>query len=290
MAVERRSLRDVESACDHRDVAVDDQAAMRWQGAAYAEAQNHHRGVDDWFLDRHPPRPADRIVDVGCGSGEFAARLARLVPDGSVVGVEPDASMLAQARTLHADNLEFRHGRLQELDRVCGPGSADLVVSRAVFHWIPVREHLDCYRAVREVLRPGGWLHTESAAAGNLERFVHLLEDVAHAQGIDPRATGHYPPDEFPHPGTVLELAERAGFVVPEGGVVAVAQRRTFDRAGLVGFLRTQASLPLVHGLSKDAREAFLAEAERRLDDVRRHDGTFDLTFVRLDLLAQRPS
>ncbi len=118
---------------------------------------------------------------------------------------------------------------------------------------------------------------------------MQLLEDVARAQGIDPRAPGHYPPDEFPDPGTVLELVEQAGFVVAAGGVVAVAQRRAFDRDGLARFLRTQAALPFVRGLPEDARAAFLGEAERRLDEIRRNDGTFDLTFVRLDVPARRP-
>jgi len=35
---------------------------------------------------------------------------------------------------------------------------------------------------------------------------------------------------------------------------------------------------------------AFEAEVEVRLDELRRHDGTFDQTYVRLDALARRPA
>ena len=44
--------------------------------------------MDEWFLARHRPRPSDVVVDLGCGSGEFSARLATLVPEGRVIGVD----------------------------------------------------------------------------------------------------------------------------------------------------------------------------------------------------------
>ena len=38
-----------------------------------------------------------------------------------------------------------------------------------------------------------------------------------------------------------------------------------------------------------DVRDAFIAAVEARLDELRRHDGTYDQTFVRLHVLAHRP-
>jgi ubiquinone/menaquinone biosynthesis C-methylase UbiE len=95
-------------------------------------------------------------VDIGCGTGDFTAGLAELVGEGQVTGVDPDGSMLTQARRHELANLAFVQGRAQDLDRLVPAGSADLAVSRAVFHWIPVAEYGRCYQAVRAVLRPGG--------------------------------------------------------------------------------------------------------------------------------------
>lgn len=78
-------------------------SAGRWEGQAYASQSAYHRAVDDSFVQRCPPEPADEVVDAGCGSGEFTVRLAGLVPDGRVVGVELDPSMLDTARE-HARN------------------------------------------------------------------------------------------------------------------------------------------------------------------------------------------
>lgn len=107
----------------------DTRRGIGWEGDDYARAAEHHRALDDWFLDQHRPRPADRVVDAGCGSGEFTARLATQVPDGHVIGVEPYTSMLDAAGKHEADNVEFRRGSLQELPEVCGRCWADLVVS-----------------------------------------------------------------------------------------------------------------------------------------------------------------
>lgn len=263
--------------------------AGRWEGQAYASHSAHHRAVDDSFVQRCPPEPADEVVDAGCGSGEFTVRLAGLVPDGRVVGVEPDPSMLASAREHAGSNVEFRQGTLQELDQVCVPASADLAVSRAAFHWVPWAEYPRCYEAILRVLKPGGWFHAESGGVGNLTRVGELLDDIAAGYGLGPGLAVDGDSLTFPDTGLVLEALEEVGFSVPEGGVGTVAQRRSFDRDALLGFLRTQASAPYLAKASPEVGDAFLGEIETRADELRRHDGTYDQTFVRLEVLCQRP-
>lgn len=254
-----------------------------WRGEAYAPQAAHHRSVDAWFLERHTPSPTDHVVDAGCGTGQFTVRLAELVPEGRVTGVEPDPSMLAVARQHSHPRVEFVEGRIQELDQLCEPGSADLVVSRAVFHWIPLAEYRRCYEAVLRVLKPGGWFHAESAGPGNVARLRDVLDDIARRHGLSTAAV------TFADPGTVLELLEQAGFRVPDGGVTTVAQRRPFDRDQLAGFLHTQVAVAYIADADTDRSAAFLADVDRRIDDLRRHDGTYDQTMVRLDVLCQRP-
>ncbi|MFA9431135.1 methyltransferase domain-containing protein [Egicoccus sp. AB-alg2] len=253
-----------------------------WAGEPYAAAARHHRSFDDWFVAQLPPGPSDRVVDVGAGSGEFTARLAELVPDGHVIGVEPDPSMLAAARRHQRANLEFRAGTFAELDGVCGSGGADLVVSRAVLHWLPSEDHLDAFRATWRTLRAGGWFHAEWGGAGNVRRLRSVLDEVADVVGATPtRLTFH-------DAGTVLELLEQAGFEVPPTGVSTIAQRRGFDREQLLAFVRTQATMAYRFTGAED-RERFVSEVVARLDALRRHDGSFDQTFVRLHVRCRRP-
>lgn len=252
-----------------------------WDGRSYAEAATHHRAHDEQFLARHRPAADARVVDLGCGSGEFTARLAELVPHGSVVGVDPDPSMVAAARRHAAANLTVVQAPAQELDRVVAPASVDLVVSRATFHWLPLGDYVRCYEAVRAVLRPGGVLHAESGGAGNMERFVAVLDAVARGLGLPPAAT------TFPTAGTAFELLEQAGFAPGPDGVRTVAQRRRFTRETLLAMVRTQA-WHAYRLADDDLRERFVGEVASRVDELRRPDGTFDQTFVRLEVLVRR--
>src|SRR5215207_449563 len=185
---------------------MDDPArALHWSGVDYARHSEHHRAVDEWFLTRHRPRPTDVVVDLGCGSGEFGARLAALVPEGRVIGVDQDPSMLAAAQRHQARNLTFHRAAAEHVDEVVTESSVDLVVSRAMLHWLPVSRYLQCFRAVFRILRPGGWFHSESGGAGNAAAVARLLNEIASANGLPPM-----PP--FPDAGTVFDLVEAARF------------------------------------------------------------------------------
>ncbi len=99
------------------------------------------------------PRPCHRALDVGCGEGEFARRLAPLAEH--VIGIDRSAEMVAAARALTPDTLhvDFVHGEL--LAHPFGDGEFDCVVAVASLHHI----ELDAALAVmRRVLRPGGTL------------------------------------------------------------------------------------------------------------------------------------
>src|SRR5690348_12953379 len=86
-----------------------------WDGASYAANTGHHRQHDAWFLRAFPIRPTDRVLDLGCGSGDFTRVIAELAPDGHVVGLDAQPSMLAEARRAAGPNQSFVEGPVQAL-------------------------------------------------------------------------------------------------------------------------------------------------------------------------------
>jgi 2-polyprenyl-3-methyl-5-hydroxy-6-metoxy-1,4-benzoquinol methylase len=72
------------------------------------EGWNHNSHYHDWLM-RKLPRRFERGLDVGCGQGFFAARLAAVADriDALVV----DADVLAEASELHsAAGIAFQRG------------------------------------------------------------------------------------------------------------------------------------------------------------------------------------
>ncbi|MFE9017378.1 class I SAM-dependent methyltransferase [Streptomyces sp. NPDC007808] len=101
------------------------------------------------------------ILDLGCGPGSLAARLARRLPYAHIVGVDMDPVLLELARTHHADAAHYVDAVIGEdgwtqalrLDR-----PLDAAVSTTALHYLDPHALRRTYRQLAQLLRPGGVL------------------------------------------------------------------------------------------------------------------------------------
>ncbi len=108
-------------------------------------------------LSEYPPLPGERVVDIGCGFGDTAQRIAGMVgPEGSVLGIDAAPRFVEtsreEAEAAGVENVSFE---------VCDPedgleGEFDMAFSRmgTMFFANPVM----ALRNIRGALRPGGRL------------------------------------------------------------------------------------------------------------------------------------
>jgi SAM-dependent methyltransferase len=111
-------------------------------------------------------------LDVGCGTGQTALRLARRPEIGSVVGLDPSAEALAHARRRH--DLPLVRG--SALDLPFEDSSFDVVTCFDVLQHLPPGGDRRAAAELRRVLGPGGvalvranaqgWAAASSAAEG----------------------------------------------------------------------------------------------------------------------------
>lgn len=126
-------------------------------------------------------RDGDRVLDLGCGAGEFTAQLAEA---GAVaVGVDVADAALRRARTRHP-GLDFRIAAIDG-PLPLGDNEFDLVWASEVIEHVP--DTARWLSEVRRVLAVGGrlLLTTPShgrlrVALGGIERFSEPLGDHLH--------------------------------------------------------------------------------------------------------------
>jgi tRNA threonylcarbamoyl adenosine modification protein (Sua5/YciO/YrdC/YwlC family) len=97
---------------------------------------------------------ANRILELGTGTGETAGRLLERHPGAVLLGIDESESMLSAARAaLAAERVELRAQRLED---PLPPGPFDLVASALAVHHLDAAGKVNLFTRVREVLEPGG--------------------------------------------------------------------------------------------------------------------------------------
>lgn len=159
------------------------------------------RLVAQVMADAPPDRPLE-VVELGCGTGTNAIRLA--AAGAQVIGVDADPEILARARRKPgAEAVQWRPGRVESpgLD----DGRCDRVVLSLLLHHLPDRAKLTTLREVRRLLRPGGRVHVADWGPPG-DRLMRLA--FAGLQLIDGREN-----TRSMGAGELPSMLTRAGFV-----------------------------------------------------------------------------
>ena len=90
----------------------------RWAEAGRGEGmEQDHLPITLPVLEKMRLAPTDNVLDVGCGAGWLSRRLAKLVPEGRVVGMDISDEMIRHARraSVDFDNLMFVAGEVAQI-------------------------------------------------------------------------------------------------------------------------------------------------------------------------------
>ena len=128
---------------------------MTWDPRQYLQFEDQRLRPAVDLLARVPAASPQRIVDLGCGTGNVTRLLAQRWPDAQITGVDNSATMLARARAVAAD-LPRVTFVAAELDAWSPAAPVDLVYSNAALHWLP--EHATLITRVASLVASSGVL------------------------------------------------------------------------------------------------------------------------------------
>jgi trans-aconitate 2-methyltransferase len=137
------------------------------------------------------PKPAMRVVDLGCGTGALTRAMHERLAAKETLGTDSSEAMLAKARAENMPGLRFELGDIATFER---DGDLDLVFSNAALHWLP--DHPALLARLARALAPGGQLAVQVPA--NHDHPSHVVAaEVAEELGVAPRVSPVLAPEAY---------------------------------------------------------------------------------------------
>jgi len=247
---------------------------MTWDAGNYDTRFGFVARGGETLVDLLDPSPGERVLDLGCGTGDLTAKIAER--GASVVGLDSDKSMIARARARFPD-LEFVHGDGHEFSL----GTFDSVFSNAALHWLTRPQEVTS--AVRAALRAGGRFVAEQGGAGNVAQTLAALNAARADAG---RAEVSPMPWYYPTVGEHATLLESCGFRVHL--MIHYNRPSPLDDCpdGIVDWAQMFAG-NYYADIPEEQHRSFFADAARYGEKLRRDDGVTVIDYVRLRWRAE---
>lgn len=221
------------------------------------------------------PQPGERILDLGCGTGQLTTLIAE--NGAQVIGLDSSPEMIAAAAKEYP-HIEFVLGDAREFSF---PDTFDAIFSNATLHWIT-----DCdavTKRIAESLKPGGRFIAEFGGKGNIAHLVGALRAELEDCGQPAIAEQWYNPSL----GEFALLLEKHQLEVRFASLFERLTKLEEGERGLRNWIEMFRG-GLFSDVSEDAKQRIIAGTERRLRSLLWKDGSWFADYKRLRVIAYK--
>lgn len=249
--------------------------ANYWNASLYENKHGYVWQYGQELLELLLPQPKEKILDLGCGTGQLTAEIAKT---GAIaIGIDAAASMIEKAQQNYP-RLQFAIADARNF-QVDFP--LDAVFSNASLHWIleadAVIECIGC------ALRSGGRFVAEFGGRGNVKAIIEALSEA-----IATRISGDFQPVNswyFPSISDYTTRLERHGFEVRLATLFDRPTPLEGEEQGMANWLQMFASRVL-ESFSQSEQQQIVCTVEDRLRDSLYRDRTWTADYRRIRVLV----
>ncbi|PAX53150.1 class I SAM-dependent methyltransferase [Brunnivagina elsteri] len=259
-----------------------------WDTALYEGKHAFVWKYGEDLLNLLSPQPGEKILDLGCGTGQLTAKIAET---GAIaLGIDADAAMIAGANAnypnsdLNPDlnlNLNFA---VADAASFKFDTAFDAVFSNAVLHWIPDADAV--IRCIYQALKPGGRFVAEFGGKDNVKFITSALSEALEEIGFDSQTlASHTSAWYFPSIGDYTTRLEQQGFDVIYAVLFNRSTALSDGNAGLRNWLLMFASRFLSQ-LSHEQQNLVIQKVEQRLKSSLYRDGVWNADYRRIRVVG----
>lgn len=175
---------------------------VEWDAELYTQKHAFVFEYGASLIDILKPTQSERILDLGCRTGELTSQIATRC--NQVIGVDFSQSMINKAKQNHKE-IEFQVGDARNY-RTNEP--FDAIFSNAAFHWI--KEAGDFAETLFSCLKPGGRVVAEMGGYQNISQIRNALRETLNEFCVNVVTEPWY----FPTIGQYADHLEKRGLIV----------------------------------------------------------------------------
>jgi trans-aconitate methyltransferase len=256
-----------------------DMRYKEWNTSRYDGQHSFVWKYGEEVIELLAPKPGERILDLGCGTGHLTSRIA--ASGAAVVGLDQSPAMIASARN------NYPELQLVEADATSLNFDAefDAVFSNATIHWI--KDQAALAAAIFRVLKPGGRFVAEFGGKGNLRAVRRALKRAL--TNASHQVTNGGLDRYYPSIGEHATLLEGNGFRVTHAWHFERPTELENGERGLAGWLETFAD-NVLEALTPDERKRVILDVESQLRSSLFRDGSWFADYRRIRLVAIKQS
>ncbi|MDY7014892.1 MAG: class I SAM-dependent methyltransferase [Cyanobacteriota bacterium] len=254
----------------------------RWNTSLYESKHEFVWHYGSELIELLAPQPDERILDLGCGTGQLTQQIAA---SGAIaIGIDNSPSAIARAK----ENYPHLQFLVAEGTNFSVEEPFDAVFSNAALHWMKNAQGV--IRCIWQALNPGGRFVAEFGGKGNVRQIVAALETVfgERDRGAARALATACNPWYFPSIGEYATLLEQQGFQVTNAVLFERPTRLEDGERGMRNWLEMFGQSWLLT-IPERERETVIQHIQEQLQPKLYREEAWWVDYRRLRIIAYKP-